>query len=114
MNFIVKILITGLLVLLGAYMLPGVVVDGFATALLVALVLAVLNALVKPVLIVLTIPVTIITLGLFLLVINAIIILLTDYLVPGFDVAGFWWALIYSLLLSALMYVAESITGTRD
>lgn len=114
MNFIVKILITGLVVLLGAYMLPGVVVNSFGTALLVAVVLAILNALVKPILIFLTIPITILTLGLFLLVINALIILFTDALVPGFDVGGFWWALIYSLLLSALMYVAESIMGTRD
>ncbi len=114
MNFIIKILVTGLVVLVGAYMLPGVWVSGFGTALVVALVLAFMNALVKPVLILLTIPVTILTLGLFLLVINAAIILFTDFLISGFEVEGFWWALVYSLLLSALMWVAEGLTGTKD
>lgn len=114
MNFFIKFIVLGLLVLLGAYLLPGVVVNGFGTALLVALVLAILNVLVKPILIILTIPITIVTLGLFLLVINALIILLTDYLVPGFEVAGFWWALVYSLLLSVLMWIAESFSGAKE
>lgn len=114
MSFIIKILVSGLLVLLGAYFLPGVSVSGFGTALLVAIVLAVLNTLVKPVLVILTIPVTILTLGLFLLVINAAIILLTDALVPGFQVAGFWWALLFSLLLSLLTWMAESISSRQE
>lgn len=108
MGFIIKILISALVVLLGAYLLPGVGVSSFGTALLVAVVLAILNTLVKPILIILTIPVTVLTLGLFLLVINAAIILLTDALVPGFEVAGFWWALLFSLILSLLSWVAES------
>ena len=109
MNFILKVLMSGVAVLVGAYFLPGVDVSSFGTALLVALVLAVLNALVKPILIILTIPITILTLGLFLLVINAFIILMADGLVPGFDVGGFLWALLFSLLLSFLSWVAESL-----
>ena len=109
MNFILKVLMSGVAVLIGAYFLPGVAVSSFGTALLVALVLAVLNALVKPILIILTIPITILTLGLFLLVINAFIILMADGLIPGFDVGGFLWALLFSLLLSFLSWVAESL-----
>jgi putative membrane protein len=109
MGFIIKVLISGLAVLLGAYLLPGVAVESIGTALWVALVLAILNALVKPVLVILTIPITIITLGLFLLVINAIIILMAEWLIGGFYVDGFLWALIFSLLLSALTWVVESL-----
>lgn len=70
------------------------------TALLVAVVLALLRLIVKPILVVLTLPITVLTLGIFLLVINAIIILLADYFVTGFEIDGFWWALIFSLFLS--------------
>lgn len=114
MNFIIKILVSGLVVLLGAYFLPGVFVSSFGTALLVAIVLAILNVLVKPILIILTIPVTILTLGFFLLVINAIIILLTDALVGGFEVDGFWWALLFSLVLSILTWFVESVMGAKE
>lgn len=102
MNGIMRFLLSGLAVLLSAYLLPGVSVTHYGYALLVAAVLSLANVIVKPILIILTIPVTILTLGLFLLVINALIILLVDYLVPGFHVDGFWWALAFSLILSIL------------
>lgn len=100
MNAILRFLLSGLAVLLTAYLLPGVEVTHYGYALLVAIVLSIANLIVKPILVFLTIPITIVTLGLFLLVINALIILLVDYLVPGFDVHGFWWALAFSLILS--------------
>jgi len=100
MNIIVKFLLSGLAVLLTAYLLPGVHVEHYGYALLVAVLLSVANVIVKPILVVLTIPITILTLGLFLLVINAAIILLVDYFIPGFNVDGFWWALAFSLILS--------------
>lgn len=109
MNFISKVLVSGVGVLLGAYLLPGVAVSSFGTALLVAVVLAILNALVKPVLVILTIPITILTLGLFLLVINAFIILMADWMIGGFEVDGFLWALLFSLILSLLSWAAESL-----
>jgi putative membrane protein len=111
MNFIVKVLISTLAVLLTSYLLPDrmVAVDGFMTALIVALVLAFLNAIVKPILIVLTIPVTLVTMGLFLLVINAIIIEIADYFVDGFFVNGFWSALLFSLILTIVNSVFEAI-----
>lgn len=109
MNFIIKLLLSGLAVLLSAYLLPGVQVSGFLTALLVAGLLALLNAIVRPVLVILTIPITIVTLGLFLLVINAIIILLVHELIPGFNVNGFWWALLFSIILTIVNSVFESL-----
>jgi putative membrane protein len=109
MGFIVKLLLTGVAAMLAAYILPGVHIDGFVTALILALVLAVLNAIVRPILVLLTIPVTILTLGLFLLVINALIILLADYLVAGFSVDGFLWALIFSLVLSVITAILDMI-----
>lgn len=100
MNFIIKLLLSGLAVIIVSYILPGVNVDGFMVALILALLLSLLNITVKPLLILLTIPLTVFTVGLFLLVINAVIILLADAIIPGFQVDGFWWALLFSLLLS--------------
>lgn len=110
MNWIVKFLLSGLAVLLTAYLLPGVSVEDYWTALLVALVLSIVNIIVKPFLIVLTIPITFVTLGLFLLVINALMILLADYFVDGFLVDGFWWALIFSLILSLFNSLFADLT----
>lgn len=109
MGFIIKILLTGVAAMVAAYILPGVTIDGFLTAIILALVLAVLNAIVRPILIFLTIPVTILTLGLFLLVINALIILLADALVAGFDVTGFFAALLFSLVLSVIVAILDMI-----
>jgi putative membrane protein len=111
MNFIVKVLISTAAVLLTSYLLPKsmVHIDGFTTALIVAIVLAFLNAVVKPLMIILTIPATILSLGLFLLVINALIILIADYFVKGFDVFGFWSALIFSLVLTIVNSVFEAL-----
>ena len=79
------------------------------TAVIVAVVLSLLNLIVKPILVILTLPVTIVTLGLFLLIINAIIILLADKLIDGFAVGNIWWALIFSLLLSFLQSIFFSV-----
>jgi putative membrane protein len=100
MNAVIRFLFTGLAVLLTAYLLPGVHVKNYGYALLVAIVLGIANAFVKPILIIFTIPLTVLTLGLFLLVINGTIILIVDYFVPGFSVDGFWWALAFSMVLS--------------
>ena len=101
MNTLVRFLLLGIAVLLTSYLLDsGVHVKNFGQALLVAIVLSIANVIVKPILILFTIPITILSLGLFLLVINAIIILIVDYFVPGFSVDGFWWALAFSLIMS--------------
>ena len=113
MNAIVRFLLSGLAVLLTAYLLPGVNVTHYGYALLVAAVLALANLIVKPILILFTIPITIITLGLFLLAINAIIILLVDFFVPGFSVDGFWWALAFSLILSVFTSIFDGFTREK-
>lgn len=113
MNSIVRFLLSGVAVVLTAYLLPGVDVHDYWTALLVALVLSLVNIFVKPFLILLTIPLTFITLGLFLLVINALMILLTDYFIDGFFVDGFWWALLFSLILSVFNSLFSDMAGEK-
>ena len=109
MKFILRILLSALAVVVLAKILPGVGVDTYTTAIIVAVVLSLLNFIVKPILVILTLPVTIITFGLFLLVINAIIILLADNLIAGFTVDSIWWALLFSLLLSFLQSILFSL-----
>ena len=113
MNGIVRFLLSGLAVLLTAYLLPGVDVTHYGFALLVAALISVANVLVKPILVLFTIPLTVITLGLFLLVINAIIILLVDALVPGFQVDGFWWALAFSIIMSIFNSMFSDLSGEK-
>ena len=108
MNLIIKLLLNAIAVFVLAEVLNGVYVDNYVTSLLVAAVLSVLNILVKPILIILTLPVTILTLGLFLFVINALIILLADKLIDGFAVDGIWTAILFSVLLCILQSLLRS------
>ena len=110
MKFLLNIIVTAVIVIITAYLLPGIHVRDFLSAIIVAFVLALLNGFLKPLLVILTIPITIFTFGLFLLVINAIILLLAGSLVTGFYVEGFWWALLFSLIMSLISYVL----GVRD
>jgi len=109
MNIILRFLLNGLAVLTTAYLLPGVDVLDYQTALITALVLSIANVIIKPLLILFTIPITVFTLGLFLLVINAVIILLVDHFVDGFSVDGFWWALGFSLIMSIFNSIINDI-----
>ncbi|WP_339755779.1 phage holin family protein [uncultured Winogradskyella sp.] len=108
MNILLKLLLNAIAVFVLAKILNGVYVDNYITALIVAVVLSVLNVLVKPILIILTLPVTIVTLGLFLFVVNALIILLADKLIYGFNVDGIWIAILFSILLSILQSLLHS------
>ncbi len=114
MNFLIKTLVTTFAVVITSYLLPGVMVEDFFAALVTAFILGVLNMVLKPLLIILTIPVTIMSLGLFLLVINAFIIQLVDVIVPGFTVDTFWWALLFSVILSLVSYFLELPARQRD
>lgn len=114
MNFFVRLLLSSLAVILASYLLPGVYIESFFAALVVALLLSLLNVTVKPLLIILTIPLTVFTFGLFLLVINALMIMLADSLVPGFGVSGFWWALLFSLILSLINSLLADLSGTNQ
>lgn len=114
MNGLIRFLLSGLAVLLTAYLLPGVDVTHFGYALLVAACISLANVLVRPILFLLTIPITILTMGLFLLVINAWMILMVDYFVGGFEVDGFWWALAFSLILSVFNSMFAGIAKDRE
>jgi putative membrane protein len=110
MQLLIRLFTTALLVLLIAELLPGVAVASFTTSLLVALVLSLLNVFIKPILILFTLPVTILSLGLFLLVINALLIILCAKIVGGFVVDGFWTAVFFSIILSVLQSLTYSLT----
>jgi putative membrane protein len=99
MPLLLQWLTTALAILVTAYLLPGVVISSFFTAMVVAVVLGLVNAFIKPIFLLLTLPINILTLGLFTFVINAFMVLLTARLVGGFYVSSFGWALLFSLVL---------------
>ncbi|GGH41317.1 membrane protein [Mangrovimonas yunxiaonensis] len=109
MKLILKLLLNALAVVLLSKLLSGVHVDSYLTATIVALVLAVLNLFVKPILVILTLPVTVVTFGIFLLFINAFIILIADNLIAGFSVSSVWIAILFSVLLSILQSILHSL-----
>ncbi len=114
MNFIARLLVSALAVFLVANFAPGVHVDNIMDAVLVAVVLAFLNTIVKPIFTLLTIPITIFTMGFFLLAINAFIILWAEKLVTGFHVKGFWYALLFSILLSIITGLLNMLFGISN
>lgn len=114
MNWLIKLALTAGAVVLLANILPGVHVSGYWGAVIVALVLGFMRLLVKPFLILLTLPLTIMTLGLFLFVINGIIVLLASDLLDGFRVDGFWWAVLFSILLSGIQSFVNSLTQEKE
>ncbi len=114
MGFIIKILITAVAVYLAAWLLPGVAITDVTTTIIVALVLALLNTFIKPILVILTLPITLLTLGLFLLVINILIIKLAANLVSGFEVDSWWSALLFSLIVSVVSSVLSMLTGDKN
>lgn len=110
MNTIIKLLITAVSAFAISKLLsPHVEITSFSSAIIFAIVLGLLNLFIKPILSILSFPVTIITLGLFSLVINTLIVLLADYFTSGINIDGFWWALVFSILLSIITSVLESI-----
>lgn len=109
MKLLIRLLMTAIVVFLLANFLPGMGVDSYWTAIIVAVVLGLLNLIVRPILVIFTLPITILTLGLFLLVINALMILLCDAIIGGFDVDGFWYALLFSLCLSIIQSILFSV-----
>ena len=109
MGFIIKILVTAVAAFIAAYILPGVSIVDIKTTIIVALVLALLNTFIKPILVILTIPITIVTLGLFLLIINILMVKWTAALVDGFTVESWFSALLFSLIVSFVSYILNSI-----
>ena len=114
MNIIIRLFITAIVAFLLTKVLSGVHFDEFTGAVIFAVVLGVLNLILKPILSLFGLPLTIITLGFFALVINAIIILVADYFIDSMKVDGFWWAFIFSILLSIITSLANSMFTDND
>lgn len=109
MGLILQIIISSIAVYFTAWLLPGISVKSFGSAVLVAIVLGILNVVLKPVLQFLSFPITILTLGLFLLVINTVIILIASAIIQNFHVENFWWALLFSIIMSIVVSILESV-----
>ena len=109
MGILINWLLNALAILTAAYILPGIHVDTFVTALVLSVVLGIANVVIKPILVLLTLPITILTFGLFTLVINALLVLGATYIVPGFTVDGFLWALVFSIVLSLISWALNTI-----
>lgn len=101
---------SALAIIVTAYLLPGVRIESFLTALVTAVVLGIINSILKPILLFLTLPINILTLGLLTFVINAFLVLLASQIVPGFKVDGFWWALAFSVVLSLVNTILGNLT----
>lgn len=110
MQILISWLISALAILATAYVLPGVRIESFFTALVTAVVLGIINSILKPILLLLTLPINVLTLGLLTFVINALLVLLAAQIVPGFKVDGFWWALAFSIVLSLVNTVLGNLT----
>jgi len=106
MLFIVRLIINMVAVLIISYLFPKIIrVDGFLAALVAAFLLGIVNSIIKPILVLLTLPITVLTLGLFLLVINGLMLWLVSALVKGFYVNGFWGAVLGSILISLVSWI---------
>lgn len=102
MGVIISLILNTVAVFVTASILPGIRLDGWTTALLVAVVLGVINAFIRPILLILTLPINILTLGLFTFVIMGLLVLLASAIVPGFHVSGFWWAVAFAIILAVI------------
>ena len=115
MRFLARLLLNGLAIVIAAYLIPGLQVAGLGSAIIAGAILGFVNALVRPVLLILTLPLTLVTLGLFIFVINAICLALTAALVPGFSISGFWAALFGALLVSIVSWILNGVfVGKAD
>jgi putative membrane protein len=102
MNIILHLLVSVVAILVAEYILPGITVAGFVPALVLAIVLGAINLFIRPILVVLTLPLSFVTLGLFSLVLNTLLIMLAGAIVPGVDIANFWWALLFGIVLAVI------------
>lgn len=110
MSLLINLLISSLAIFVTAYLLPGVRLKDFFTAVVVAIVLGIVNTIIKPIIIILTLPFNILTLGLFTFIINGLMILLTSAGVPGFSIKNIWWAILFSIILSLVNWLLHFLT----
>lgn len=114
MNALITLLLSGIVVAISSYVIPGVTVENFLTAIVVAVVLGIVNAVIKPILVVLTLPINLLTLGLFTFIINALMVMLAGAIVPGFTVDGLLAALLFSIVVSLVGAVIGSMSGKTE
>lgn len=114
MRFLIRLVVNAAAVFLAANLVPGIAVSSFGVALLAGLILGLVNAVIKPVLFVLTLPFTIVTLGLFIFIVNAICLALVAWLVPGFTISGFWSALFGAIVISLVSWLLHAILSEPD
>jgi len=114
MKIFIRLIVSALAIFITAYLLPGVDVVGWETYFILAIVLGAINLILKPILTLLTLPLSILTLGLFSVVLNALLVMLADKLVEGFSVASFWWALIFGLVLAVVNGVLKKFDTIED
>lgn len=113
MGALLRLLLYGVAVSVAAYIIPGIYMTNFGYAVLVALILTIINLTIKPLLQILTLPITLLTFGFFLLVINASMVMLTDYLLKDFSVEGFWTAMLFSIVSSITYWVLDGLLGAK-
>ena len=113
MRFLIRVVLNAVTIALAASLIPGIRLSGVPAALVAGLVFGLVNAIARPVLVVLTLPITLLTLGLFILVVNALCFWLTAALVPGFDVQGFWPAFLGALVVSAVSWILSALLVDR-
>lgn len=109
MRWLIRLLVNAVAVFVAAQLLNSIEVDGFGSAMIAALILAIINTFIRPILVFFTFPITIVTLGLFLLVINAVTFYVTGMLVPGFEVTGFWGAFWGALIVSVVSWALNGM-----
>lgn len=100
MKIVIRLFIQTVAIVIAAYILPGIIIENLSTAILVAIILGVVTTFIKPVLVILTLPITLLSLGLFIFVINGVLVLLVSLIIPGFKVDNFLWALLFSLIVT--------------
>lgn len=113
MGFLLRVIVNAATIALAAHLVPGIVLDGVVPALIAGVVLGIINAVVRPVFVVLTFPLTLVTLGLFLFVLNGFCLWLTSVFVPGFRVTGFWTAFVGALIISAVSWLLSRFITDR-
>lgn len=114
MQLLIYLSVSSLSVFIASYIIPGIHVQNIVTVIIVAIVLGILNAILKPILVFLTLPITLITLGLFIFVLNALLVLLASAIVPGFTVDGFFPALLFSIVVSLVSWFINLFLSKRD
>ena len=110
-TWLIRFFLNVIAVMFSAWLLDGIEVDGFVGAMIAALVISLINMFIRPLMILFTLPLTFLTLGLFLLVINALMIMLAGYLIDSLTVDGFWWALLFSIVLTVVNSILNSFFG---